>query len=103
MIRNNKNAFSSLFNTILKIVHMQSQRTMDKGQKEVTYINRLKVVLAEKHLTNKWLADKLGKGQAPFRMVYQYNAYKYVKEFGEGMGRTRMGGEVHGIHKYFSV
>ena len=36
---------------------------MDKGQKEVTYINRLKVVLAEKHLTNKWLADKLGKHQ----------------------------------------
>ena len=36
---------------------------MDKAQKEVTYINRLKVVLAEKHLTNKWLADKLGKDQ----------------------------------------
>ena len=30
---------------------------MDKVQKEVTYINRLKVVLAEKHLTNKWLAE----------------------------------------------
>ena len=36
---------------------------MDKEQKEVTYINRLKVVLAEKHLSNKWLADKLGKDQ----------------------------------------
>lgn len=36
---------------------------MDKVQKEVTYINRLKVVLAEKHLTNKWLADKLCKDQ----------------------------------------
>ena len=36
---------------------------MAKVQKEVTYINRLKVVLAEKHLTNKWLADKLGKDQ----------------------------------------
>lgn len=36
---------------------------MDKVQKEVTYINRLKVVLAEKHLANKWLADKLGKDQ----------------------------------------
>ena len=36
---------------------------MDKVQKEVTYIHRLKVVLAEKHLTNKWLADKLGKDQ----------------------------------------
>lgn len=36
---------------------------MDNVQKEVTYINRLKVVLAEKHLTNKWLADKLGKDQ----------------------------------------
>lgn len=36
---------------------------MDKVKKEVTYINRLKVVLAEKHLTNKWLADKLGKDQ----------------------------------------
>ena len=36
---------------------------MDKVQKEVTYINRLKVVLAEKHLSNKWLADKLRKDQ----------------------------------------
>ena len=36
---------------------------MDKVQKEVTYINRLKVVLAEKHLANKWLADKLVKDQ----------------------------------------
>ena len=36
---------------------------MDKVQKEVAYINRLKVVLAEKHLANKWLADKLGKDQ----------------------------------------
>ncbi|MCH3982447.1 MAG: helix-turn-helix domain-containing protein [Prevotella sp.] len=25
------------------------------------YINRIKVVLAEKRLTNKWLAEKLGK------------------------------------------
>ena len=30
---------------------------MEKVQKDITYINRLKVVLAEKHLTNKWLAD----------------------------------------------
>lgn len=34
---------------------------MDKESKDITYINRLKVVLAEKHLTNKWLAAKLGK------------------------------------------
>ena len=27
-------------------------------------INRLKVVLAEKKLTNKWLAEQLGKDQA---------------------------------------
>jgi transcriptional regulator with XRE-family HTH domain len=27
-------------------------------------INRLKVVLAEKNLTNKWLAEQLGKDQA---------------------------------------
>ena len=27
-------------------------------------INRLKVVLAEKKRTNKWLAEQLGKGQA---------------------------------------
>ncbi|MCD8287601.1 MAG: helix-turn-helix transcriptional regulator [Porphyromonadaceae bacterium] len=27
-------------------------------------INRIKVVLAEKGLTNKWLAEKLGKDQA---------------------------------------
>lgn len=36
---------------------------MGKEQKEVTYINRLKVVLAEKYLTNKWLADRLGEDQ----------------------------------------
>lgn len=34
---------------------------MDKKLKGIIYINRLKVVLAEKHLTNKWLADKLNK------------------------------------------
>ena len=28
-----------------------------------TNINRIKVVLAEKQLTNKWLAEKLGKDQ----------------------------------------
>ena len=28
------------------------------------YINRLKVVLAEKHRTNKWLAKELGKDPA---------------------------------------
>lgn len=28
------------------------------------YINRLKVVLAEKKRTNKWLAEQLGKDQA---------------------------------------
>lgn len=27
-------------------------------------LNRIKVVLAEKNLTNKWLAEKLGKDQA---------------------------------------
>ena len=36
---------------------------MRKDQKEITYINRIKVVLAEKHLSNKWLADKLNKDQ----------------------------------------
>lgn len=36
---------------------------MEKGNKETTYINRIKVVLAEKHLSNKWLADKLKKDQ----------------------------------------
>lgn len=36
---------------------------MEKVNKEITYINRIKVVLAEKHLSNKWLADKLKKDQ----------------------------------------
>ena len=31
---------------------------------EKRYINRLKVVLAEKKRTNKWLAEQLGKDQA---------------------------------------
>lgn len=36
---------------------------MDKEQKGITYINRLKIVLAKKYRTNKWLADRLGKDQ----------------------------------------
>ena len=38
--------------------------TFNMEVKEVTYINRIKVVLAEKHRTNKWLADALKKDQA---------------------------------------
>ena len=34
---------------------------MNKGQKEVTYITRLKVVLVEQGKTGKWLAEQLGK------------------------------------------
>lgn len=30
-------------------------------------INRLKVVLAEKKRTNKWLAEQVGKDPAPFQ------------------------------------
>lgn len=30
-------------------------------------INRIKVVLAEKSLTNKWLAEKLGKDKLPYQ------------------------------------
>lgn len=37
---------------------------MEKEIKDITYINRIKVVLAEKHLSNKWLADKLKKDQS---------------------------------------
>jgi hypothetical protein len=29
-------------------------------------LNRLKVVLAEKKITNKWLAEQLGKTKEPF-------------------------------------
>lgn len=43
------------------ILYPTIKKTMDKKQKEVTYINKLKVVLAEENLTSKWLADKLGK------------------------------------------
>ena len=38
--------------------------TFNMEVKEVTYINRIKVVLAEKHRTNKRLADALKKDQA---------------------------------------
>lgn len=31
---------------------------------EKKYLNRLKIVLAEKDKTNKWLAEQLGKDQA---------------------------------------
>lgn len=34
---------------------------MDKGNKK---LNRIKVVLAEKNLQNKWLAEQIGRDQA---------------------------------------
>lgn len=38
-------------------------------------INRLKIVLAEKKRTAKWLASEIGKGPCNhFQMVYQYYA-----------------------------
>lgn len=45
-------------------LHGINVKRMEKENKGITYINRIKVVLAEKHLSNKWLADKLGKDQA---------------------------------------
>ena len=29
-------------------------------EKDINYMNRIKVVLADKHKTNKWLAEQLG-------------------------------------------
>jgi len=37
------------------------QSLMDKGNKN---LNRIKVVLAEKNLQNKWLAEQIGRDQA---------------------------------------
>lgn len=34
--------------------------------------NRLKVVLAEKKKTNKWLAEQLGKDPATVQVVYEH-------------------------------
>ena len=41
--------------------HIKTKRFQDGERKD---INRLKVVLAEKKRTNKWLAETLGKDQA---------------------------------------
>lgn len=38
-----------------------TQSLMDKGNKN---LNRIKVVLAEKNLQNKWLAGQIGRDQA---------------------------------------
>ena len=35
-------------------------------------LNRIRVVLAERDLNNKWLADKLGKDSNYFQMGNQY-------------------------------
>ena len=44
---------------LLYLRHIKSYRNM-----EVKKLNRLKVVMAEKDLSNTWLADKLGVSQA---------------------------------------
>lgn len=40
-------------------------------------INRLKVVLAEKKRTNRWLAAQLGKMKQQYPMVYQHNSAEF--------------------------
>ena len=40
------------------------QETIIIMEKETKQLNRLKVVLAEKNLQNKWLAEQLGRDQA---------------------------------------
>ena len=37
-------------------------------------LNRLRVIIAEKNLTNKWLSEKLGVGQATISKWVQNNA-----------------------------
>ncbi len=37
-------------------------------------LNRLKVIIAEKNLTNKWLSEQLGVGQATISKWVQNNA-----------------------------
>ena len=56
---------------------------MGKEQKEVAYINRIKVVLAEKHLTDKWLADKLGKGPGTVSKWCTNNMQPYLETLRE--------------------
>ena len=34
-------------------------------------LNRIKVVLAEKQRTNRWLAEQMGKSENNFKMVFQ--------------------------------
>ena len=34
-------------------------------------LNRIRIVLAERDLNNKWLADKLGKDQATISIVFR--------------------------------
>jgi transcriptional regulator with XRE-family HTH domain len=36
---------------------------LQKNQDMVTSTNRIKVVLAEKNITNRWLAEKMGKSE----------------------------------------
>ena len=47
---------------------------MEKANKN---LNRIKVILAEKNLQNKWLAEKIGRDQATvFQMGNQFNPAK---------------------------
>ncbi len=50
------------FSGVFYVPLHQNSRKMDKE-----LINRIKVVLAEKNLTNKWLAEQLGKDRGLFQ------------------------------------
>ena len=41
---------------------------------EPKHLNRLRVIIAEKNLTNKWLSEQLGVGQATISKWVQNNA-----------------------------
>ena len=43
-------------------------------------MNRLRVIIAEKGLTNKWLSEQLGVGQATVSKWVQNNAFRQKRE-----------------------
>lgn len=46
---------------------------------EVKNFNRIRVILAEKNLSNKWLADKLGRDQATISKWVTNNAQPNIE------------------------
>ena len=64
LIRKIISIFISIFTAVIWSYYMEQKN-----------LNRLRVIIAEKGLTNKWLSEQLGVGQATVSKWVQNNAF----------------------------